>query len=115
MTRRSLLWPLVATASAAATVALAAGDVESPARTLVVAWFLLVCPGLALTWPLVERDLAVRLVLALPVSLAVNLVVTGALLTADVWSADDALAIVAGVTGAGALVTAGWSLRRSAP
>jgi hypothetical protein len=81
----------------AATVAFVAGW-EPPIRVALVLTFLLFVPGLALTDALEIRDPVQQLALGPPASLALETLVSVALLYAGSFSAERAFAIVAALT-----------------
>ena len=91
MTSRRQLWPLVIVLSGALLAALVAADVQSPVRVVLTLWFLLVCTGMAFV-PLlsIERPLT-ELGLGVIASIAVDSVVTTAILLAGDLSAATGL------------------------
>lgn len=76
-------WPLVIGLSAAVAAAAVYADIDAAARAIVVLWFMLVCPGMAivrllrLSDPLTEFAIAVALSLAIETVLAVALLYAG--------------------------------------
>jgi hypothetical protein len=86
MTRLDRSWPSIVVLSTAAVWALAAADESFPLRSLVVAWFLLFCPGMALVGLLQLGDGWRSLALALPLSAAIDTIVAGSMLYAGAWS-----------------------------
>ena len=103
MTARARV-PLAITAACAVVAALVYADVDSPVRSLIVLAFLLVVPGLALVRPLGLREPVAELSLAVALSIAISVLVPTALLYGSAWSPGGALAIVLGLTVAGAAV-----------
>jgi hypothetical protein len=91
MTRLDRSWPSIIVLSTAAVWALAAADESFPLRSLVVVWFLLVCPGMALVGLLDVGDGWRSLALALPLSAAIDIIVSGSMLYAGAWSPAWAL------------------------
>ena len=91
----------IETAAIAALAFLAAIAVltgSGPARLIIVSGFLLVAPGLAITALAGVRDALVRLMLVVPISLAVNASVATAIVYLGLWSADLIFVIVATMT-----------------
>jgi hypothetical protein len=76
-------WPLVIGLSAAVAAAAVYADIDAAGRAIVVLWFMLVCPGMAivrllrLSDPLTEFAIAVALSLAIETVLAVALLYAG--------------------------------------
>ena len=96
------LAPAVVLLAAAATVLVTAADGASPLRTVIVLAFVALGPGLALV-PLIDIGEAwSELTLALAVSLALDVLIAGALVYAGVWSSATALAILVAVSVLGA-------------
>ena len=96
MTSRRQRWPLVIVLSGALLTTLMATDVQSPVRIVLALWFLLVCTGMAFV-PLlsIERPLT-ELGLGVIASIAVDSVVTTAiLLVGDLSPATGLLALEA--------------------
>jgi hypothetical protein len=96
MTSRRQCWPLVIVLSGALLATLVAADVQSSLRIVLTLWFLLVCTGMAFV-PLlsIERPLT-ELGLGVIASIAVDSVVTTAILLAgDLSAATGLLALEA--------------------
>lgn len=92
--RPSFLWPAVLVVSLLLYVAVLLADVGSPIRPLMAAWFLLICPGLAVV-PLARlRDPLVEVVAVLSVSLVLDLLVSMSLLYVGVWTWQRAVAVL---------------------
>jgi hypothetical protein len=94
------LWPWVIAASIAGAVA--ASGLPNPARAIIVFWFLLVVPGMAIVPLLGVRNLATGLTLAIAASLALDALVAEAMVLAKLWSPTAGLAILAALSLAGA-------------
>ncbi len=71
---------------------------SGPVRLVIVSGFLLLAPGLAITSLAGVRDAFVRLVLLLPVSLAVNASVATVIVYLGIWSTDLIFVIVVTLT-----------------
>jgi hypothetical protein len=80
--------------------------VSEPLHPLLTLGFLLTCPGLVLLDLARLPDAASRLVIVLGASLAFNIILTSALLVADVWSAAACIGIAGLVTSAMASIQA---------
>lgn len=109
MTSRSLLWPVVLIASAVCVALLVWGDVKGPVRVVVVAGFLLVCPGMAVVRRVGVADKGTEVVLATAVSIGLEAILAGALLYVGWWSPSALLVVLVAlclVAGADELVMA---------
>ena len=71
---------------------------SGPVRMVIVSAFLLLAPGLAITALAGVRDALVRLMLVVPISLAVNASVATTLVYLGIWSTDLIFVIVATLT-----------------
>jgi len=112
--------PLVIVASSGA--AMLGGVVSSgtsSVRTLLIAWFLVVAPGLALIGLLRLRDVWLELALVPALSLAVDAIVAGTLSYTGLWSPAAAIMILVAICVGGALAqdaaAAKLGLRDGAP
>lgn len=85
-------------ASAVAAVAVVLTGFDHPLRAVIVLWFLCVVPGLAVLHPLQLPDPVTGLALVVPLSLAIDALVAGALVYAGIWSPQLATMIVAGIS-----------------
>lgn len=63
-----VLWPTTVLVTGGAAMGLVAADVEHPARSLIVLWFLLVCPGILI----VRRIRVIDTVALVPAAVAVS-------------------------------------------
>lgn len=99
-----LPWPAISVASTAAVAAAAAMGGSSTVRTVLVVWFLLTCPGMALA-RLVDLDgMFEEASVGIGLSLAINLVVALLLVYVGAWSAGAVFGTVAVVTVGAALI-----------
>jgi hypothetical protein len=96
------VWPTLIIASAGAAALARWGPAEDPARPLVEAWFLLVCPGMALVRLLRLPEPATELLLAVALSLALDALLPGTMLYLGLWSPAGGLLALTGVSLAGA-------------
>lgn len=102
MSGSRLLRPAVVAASVLALVGVVAAGAGAPLRPLVAIWFLLVCPGLALA-PLIRiADAWDELAVALPLSVALDIVVASAFMYAGAWSPPLIVTVLALISLAGA-------------
>ena len=97
MISHELRWPvgLVAAAGMVAAVVVAGG--ESPPRTLIVAAFLLVCPGLALLRLAGPLDALATVTFAIALSLAIEMLLALALAYTGLWSPAAAFIVLLGI------------------
>jgi uncharacterized membrane protein len=101
---RHVAWGVAIVAASAAVVALVATDVRSPARSLLVAAFVLVVPGFALLRPLRLDDALFELTLAVALSAAMSGFVAGVMFYADAVSPTFGLVILVGLAFVGVAV-----------
>ena len=94
MNDRPWLWPALVVVSATAAMGSVMLDWDHPIRSVAVLWFLCVCPGLAVLHPLELPDPVTGLALIVPLSLAIDAIVAGAVLYVGLWSTTLALACV---------------------
>lgn len=104
MGRQHLRWPLLLLVSSVAAVGVTALAAPPLIRLPVNGWFLLFCPGFALTRLMGLGDRVAVLVLSVALSLALDTLVAVALLYTGRWSPPAALLILALATSGGALV-----------
>jgi hypothetical protein len=105
--RTAALWPAVAATSALAATGAVGFGVTTPLRGVLVIWFVIVCPGMAVVALLRIRDPLFVLVATIAISLALGVVVATSLLYLDLWSPRRALVILGGLTLALSLVSSG--------
>lgn len=104
MNRSILLWPTLLLFSAMATWIVYALLPSMALRPLIVLWFLLVCPGMALVRFLRLREPIAEWTLAIAMSLVLDALVASVQLYAGRWSPPLSLNILIGLCVAGALV-----------
>ena len=80
-----------------ATVLVLAG-VDSPVRVVAVLSFMLAVPGIALARAIGIDDLAATLTIGIATSIAVNILIAGGLLYADLWEPNVVLLAQAAIT-----------------
>ena len=73
-------------ASGVAVVLATIAPIPSPVRAVIAFWFLLVCPGMAFVGLLNIKELWIRLMLAIALSIAMTAVVAEAMLFFNTWS-----------------------------
>lgn len=97
--KRSLWWPTIISASAllSVVVTLSGGAL----RPVVVSWFLLICPGMAMVRLLHIEDFVIELTLAVAFSIAISTVVAEMML-ARIWSSEGGLLVLVSVSMLGA-------------
>lgn len=91
-------WPAIVLFSTLAVALAVFGGVGSPWRPLVVFWFLLVCPGMALVGLFLPRDGVATVTLALALSIALDTLIAMALLYAGYWSPRAGLVVLIAIT-----------------
>jgi hypothetical protein len=91
-------------ASTAALAGSVAAGGASPVRTLLTVWVLGVCPGLAVIGVIGLRDPWIEVTLVVALSLALDVIVAGALTYTVGWSPDVAMAILLTVSLVGAVI-----------
>lgn len=98
---RSIWWPVIIIASAiGAERALSSGS-GAPIQPLLVSWFLLICPGMAFVRLLRIEERATEVLLAIALSIAIDMIAAEILLYAEVWSAAWVLSLLIGISLAG--------------
>jgi len=102
--KRNLIWPILIIVSAIFSGLLAWSDSESAIRPYLLAWFVLVCPGMAVVGLLRLRDLVTEIVLSIALSLALGTLVAELLVLTRQWSAPTVLAILIGISLVGAIL-----------
>jgi hypothetical protein len=98
------LWPVALLASSGGALAAYLWDPPGAVRAAMVAWFLLVCPGMALARLLRLPDLLAEWVLAIALSLGLATMAGAATLYAGRWEPGLALAALAALCVVGALL-----------
>ena len=95
---------VILTSSALAMFEGVAAPDPSALRTVLVVWFLAVCPGLAAVGLLRLRDPWLEVALVPALSFAIDVIVGGILAYAGLWSSATAIIILVTISVAGALV-----------
>lgn len=91
-------WDTIIVLSAFAAILAAWLAVPQPARWVLVGWFLVVCPGMALVRLLRLEERTAEWMLAVAVSLSLDMVVGEAMVYAGMWSPLAGLLLIACVT-----------------
>jgi uncharacterized membrane protein len=99
----SLRWTIVIALSTVLVVVFAQNDVASPLRPIAALWFLLICPGMAFIQLLNFNDHLYEIVLAIALSLALDLIIASIILYTQQWSPDLILLILVSLTSFGVL------------
>jgi len=94
MTRWSRFWAAIIIVSAAGVDLVAFGHLDVPLRPVIAFWFLLVCPGMALVALLRLEDRLAEVLLAIGLSIGLDLIVAGTLVYAGAYSAEASLAVL---------------------
>jgi hypothetical protein len=103
VTKPSILWPLVIIASAGGALLATIYNIGVPMQPAIVFWFMLVCPGMACVRLLEIQERSAELTLAVALSLALDGIVSETMVLARLWSPTWGLAVLAGVSVAGAV------------
>jgi hypothetical protein len=114
MSRQGSLVVVRATVSTVSGLAAVAGvlvEVGAPVQPVLVFWFVLVCPGMAVVGLIRPPSLLFAVPLSIAVSCALAVVVAQALLLAGAWSPLTALVILAALTTVGAVAELGADRR----
>jgi hypothetical protein len=85
------LWPLIIVLSAVGAGVAVIADIGSPARPALTFWFLFVCPGMAYVRLLQFNELWLELTLAVPLSMALSVLVSLLMVYTNTWSPVGAL------------------------
>jgi hypothetical protein len=91
-------WPPVIGVSAVVAAIVVYADVDVAARPVLVLWFMLVCPGMAVVRLLRLTDPMTELAIAVALSLALNTILAGALLYAGSADFDVTFGLLLAVT-----------------
>ena len=94
MEQLDLKWALVITLSAAVAGLFVFEEVTWPVRPIFVLWFLAICPGMAYIQLLKIKDIAYQLILAVMLSLMLDLLIAFVVLQAGFWSPKLIIAIL---------------------
>jgi hypothetical protein len=92
------VWPWVVGVSAAVTALIVYADLEFALRPVVVLWFLLVCPGMALVRPLRLGDSGSELAIAIALSLALDTIVAGSMVYAGLADFEAMFTLLLAIT-----------------
>jgi hypothetical protein len=101
--RRSWSPPIIAVSSVLAMFAGVATSGPTTLRTVIVVWFLAVCPGLAVIGLLRLRDPWLEAALAPALSLSIDVIVGGTLSYTGLWSPAAAILILVALSVGAAL------------
>lgn len=101
---RTIGWPIVIIASAAGAGLSMVSHLGLPIRPIITFWFLLVCPGMALIPLLHIEEHWIEFIAAIALSLALDALVSQAMLLARIWSPQWGLVALIGVSLGGAVL-----------
>jgi hypothetical protein len=113
MTRSAWLWPIVITLSLIAAISAIVADLPQPLRAAIVLWFIFVCPGMAFVRLLRLKEAWVEWVLAVALSMAIDLLVAAFILYVGLWSPVWILVVIAILTLAGVLFQLASTIEQS--
>lgn len=102
--KQSLGWPLVISGAGIAVVLMAAADLASPLRPILVFGFLFVCPGMAFVRLLHLHDRFAEFILAVALSLAIDALVSEMLVLLRIWSPLGSLLAIVIISMAGVVL-----------
>lgn len=98
--KRSLWWPVfIAISALLAVIVTHTGGIFRP---VVVFWFLLICPGMALVRLLHIRNMVTELTLAIAISIALGTIVAETMVLARIWSSQGGLLVLVSLSMSGA-------------
>jgi hypothetical protein len=100
----SIWWPAIIIFSAVVAMLVVVSNIGSPLQPAIVFWFLLVCPGMAVTRLLRIKDGVAEMTIAVALSIALDAIVAEAMVLTAKWSPNWGLAVLAGLSIAGAAV-----------
>ena len=92
------VWPIILLFSTFFASVLVSSDVSSPIRSVLVFWFLLVCPGMAYVRMLDIKDTLTEWILAVSLSLGTATAVSLVVLYSGNWNASLVMAILVVLT-----------------
>lgn len=108
------VWPItIALSALGLEFAILVGE-PSPLRLLLTLWFLLVCPGIAWIRLLRLGDQWVTLTLGVALSIALDIIVSGAMMYAGLWNPEASLGLLIGITVVAVALDIGMALREHA-
>jgi hypothetical protein len=113
MTRLAWLWPIVITLSLIAAVSAIVADLPQPLRAAIVLWFIFVCPDMAFVRLLRLKEAWIEWVLAVALSMAIDLLVAAFILYVGLWSPVWILVVIAILTLAGVLFQLASTIEQS--
>ncbi|HLV33833.1 MAG TPA: hypothetical protein VKY59_01915 [Spirillospora sp.] len=97
-------WPVLILVSSLLTLAMYSLDVQSPVRTIISTWFVIVCPGMAYVRLLNLREKHIVWMLAVALSIILTTLVAMVLIYTGQWSLDRVAFGITGVTLLGVLL-----------
>ena len=101
---RTLLWPLIITISVILVLLGMDGIIGDPFRPIITFWFFLVCPGMAFVRLLRLENTITEAVLALALSITIDMLVSVILVLNRVYTPWFGLAIIATLSVIGAIL-----------
>jgi uncharacterized membrane protein len=102
--KRLFWWPLIIIFSCIGIGLIAVANIDSPIRSLLTFWFLLVCPGMAFVKLLHISESATEWTLAIALSIGLNIIVSESILLAKIWSPIGCLAVLIAISLAGVML-----------
>lgn len=95
---RNLFWPLVIAVSAVSAALLTTFNVNSPIRVAIAFWFMGFCPGMAFVGALRLKGVLTQITFAIALSLALDMLVSEAIVYAGIWSPNTGIILLAGLS-----------------
>ena len=95
---KNWLWPLVIAVSAVGAALLTTFHVNSPIRVALAFWFMGFCPGMAFVGALKLKGALSQITFAIALSVALDVLVSEALIYAGRWSAETGIILLAGLS-----------------
>lgn len=104
MLSKRFTWPIVIIVSALLSGMLAFGDTGGALRPVILFWFILVCPGMAIVRLIRLGDQVFELVLSIALSLVLSTLLAELLVLTKHWSPSAILAILIAISITGAML-----------
>jgi hypothetical protein len=95
---KNWFWPIVIAGSAVSAVIFTVLNVVSPIRAAIAFWFMGFCPGMAFIGALNLKGILSKITFAIALSLALDMLVSEAIVYARVWSPNTGIILLAGLS-----------------
>lgn len=108
-------WPLTIVISSVSVVLLDVFNVDSPIRVAIAIWFMGICPGMAFIGLLKLKGILVNITFAIALSLALDMLVSEAIVYFKMWSPETGIISLAILSFAGIVMQILVSFIHKAP